>query len=190
VRWLSPVLAALALTLATGCGPSSDNGSKPSSSGTPSSSGNGGSTNATTSTGERAPDFSVTSLDGSTVRLADYAGKPVVLHFWATWCGPCRRELPIFDKIRGRYQSRGIVFLPIAVNDQRDKVKQYLQEQNLHFTSTLDPSGGSLSKYRSRYVPTTVTVDGKGIIVEKHIGAASEQDWSDMMEKLLSAGQD
>jgi thiol-disulfide isomerase/thioredoxin len=111
-----------------------------------------------------------------------------VLHFWATWCPPCRQELPVFNRIYRKYQGRGVVFLVIAVTDKREAVAKYLRDKGFDFTSALDSRGASIGKYKSRYLPTTVTVDGAGNIVKKHIGQAKEAQWTEMMEQLLAAG--
>ena len=174
------VLAAVAVATAIGCGQptSSEQNDDSSAPVAPAD-------NTTTSSRPKAPDFTVTMLDGSTVHLNDFAGKPLVIHFWATWCGPCRKELPVLDKMFLSYQPKGVQFLLIAVNDQRETVVKYLKQGGFHFTSALDPRGTSLREYKSRYVPTTVLVDDAGNIAEKQIGSANERKWAEIMEKLV-----
>lgn len=182
MRMLYPVVALLAVVTAIGCGEPTSSEQKNSSPTV-----NPTADNTTRPSGPKAPDFTVTMLDGSTVRLKDFAGKPVVLHFWATWCPPCRRELPIFDKMYQTYGPKGIQFLPIAVNNQREEVAKHLKQGHFHFTSALDPRATVYRRYQARFaVPTTVLVDRAGNIAEKQVGAASERKWTEMMEELVA----
>jgi cytochrome c biogenesis protein CcmG/thiol:disulfide interchange protein DsbE len=141
---------------------------------------------APTSTAGLAPDFTVIMLDGRTVRLRDLAGKPVVVHFWGTWCYWCKKESPILDKIYQTYRSKGVEFVPISVGDTQQKVVDYLKDNRLHWTSALDPRGAIAAQYKIRGYPSTVLVDRSGRIYKTHVGMAKETAWVEMMDDLLA----
>ena len=120
-----------------------------------------------------APDFEVKTLDGQRVRLADFRDRPVLLNFWASWCGPCRRELPSIVKLHDEMKSRGLVVL--GVNDEgRDIAQEYAEKAGLNF-QTLDDSRLKLHRlYRVRSIPTIFLIDREGQIVRFLKGARDE----------------
>lgn len=111
-----------------------------------------------------APDFELKTLDGDKVRLADLRGKPVLLSFWATWCGPCRRELPELAALHDEFQKKGLVIL--GVNDEgKGTAKKYAEKELLPFP-ILDDSGLKVNRlYRVRSIPTLFLIDKDGKIV-------------------------
>lgn len=131
-----------------------------------------------------APDFELKTLDGEKVRLADYRGKQVLLNFWASWCGPCRRELPTVSKLYDEYKDKGLVVL--GVNDEgKGPARQYVKEAGLSFP-TLDDSGLKAHRlYRVRSIPTVFLIDGQGKVVRFFRGAKDEKQ---LRAALKSAG--
>lgn len=115
--------------------------------------------------GRPAPEFAVPGLGGGTVTLAAYRGRPVVINFLATWCGPCWRELPAFDDAAWKHQGRGLAVLGIAVRDSREAVQQMVSTLGLSFPIGLDPTGTvAVERYRITGMPVTVFVDRHGVV--------------------------
>ncbi|MBI4303934.1 MAG: TlpA family protein disulfide reductase [Chloroflexi bacterium] len=121
--------------------------------------------------GEKAPDFQLKSLDGSSVSLSGLQGSPVLINFWATWCPPCREEMPYLQKIHDKYSSKGLKMLAIDIGESPDKVKDFLASNNLSLPVLLDSRGSVSGRYSVGAIPTTFLIDKNGIIQEKVIGA-------------------
>jgi len=121
--------------------------------------------------GNQAPDFQLQSLDGQTVSLGDLQGKPVLINFWATWCSPCRGEMPYIQEIYEGWSDRGLVVLAINIGESSSKAEEFMQSYNLSFTVLLDTKQDVAQKYNIQYIPTTFFIDKDGIIQDKVIGA-------------------
>lgn len=125
-----------------------------------------------------APDFTVYDTAGNAVRLVDYAGKPVVLNFWASWCPPCKSEMPHFDKL---YQETkdSVVFLMVdLVDGQRETEedgKSYVASQGFAFAPMFDTKQQAARKYSVSSIPSTFFINTKGDIVYSYIGAMDEK---------------
>lgn len=122
--------------------------------------------------GHPAPDFELLSVDGETIRLSDFKGQPVIVNFWATWCGPCRAEFPEFQKAAVDNADRLVI---IGVNntaaDQADLIPDFLDEFGITFPIVLDTAdGATVEAYRVLGLPTTIFIDSNGIINEVFIG--------------------
>ena len=120
--------------------------------------------------GNLAPDFQLPNLDQEPLSLYDLRGKPVVLNFWASWCGPCRIEMPYLQEIHEEYSEEGIVLLAINIGESPSAVEQFLQSNNYSFPVLLDTGGVVAQQYGAIYIPTTYLIDGDGIIQGKRIG--------------------
>jgi len=123
-----------------------------------------------------APNFSLAMLGGGKKALANYRGKVVLLHFWATWCVACRHETPQIEQLWRRYRADGLVVL--GVNVDRGNVagvQTFMRERNLSFPSVLDPDGTVRNRYEIRGLPTTYLIGRDGRIIGRIIG---ERDWS------------
>lgn len=123
-------------------------------------------------TGFLAPDFEVTHLDGQRVKLSDYQGSPVVLNFWATWCLPCRVEMPALQRIHEDYQDSGLVMLAVNAThlDSIDGVRAFTQEHGLTLPVVLDLEGAASTLYQVRAMPTTFFIAANGEIVDIAVG--------------------
>jgi peroxiredoxin len=121
-----------------------------------------------------APDFSLETLSGETVSLSDYTGQVVLINYWATWCIPCKAEMPLLQRYADQYKNDLVV---LAVNDGEtvDKVKPFVQELNLTLPVLLDPNETVTQQYRIRGFPTTMFVDQDGKIRYQHIGILNEE---------------
>ncbi len=135
-----------------------------------------------------APDFALKDVNGKVVHLADYRGKVVLLDFWATWCGPCRIEIPWFMDLERKNKDRGFAVLGVSMDDEGwEVVKPFLAELGVNYRvvmgsdSTAEAYGGVDS------LPTTFLIDRDGKIAAVHIGLASRRDFEDGVEQLLQA---
>lgn len=125
--------------------------------------------------GEVAADFHLADLDGNSVALSDFQGRPVLLNFWATWCTPCRDEIPLLETIHNdsRWQNEELVILAVNIGEGKSTVKDFVEEYGIPFTVLLDTERNVFRQYFVRGVPTTYFVDRKGVIQDVTIGAFS-----------------
>jgi len=128
-------------------------------------------------TGKPAPDFTYPDAEGKNVSLSDLKGKVVVINFWATWCGPCRQEMPLIDALANNDENEamGIVLLSIDVGESRDAVSQYMETNGYSFYVILDGNNAISSKYNIRYIPTTFFIGRDGVIRSVKTGALLNQ---------------
>jgi thiol-disulfide isomerase/thioredoxin len=120
--------------------------------------------------GDLAPDFKLQDLDGETVSLSDMRGRPVLLNFWATWCPPCRAEMPYLQQVFEEWQGKELAVLTIDIGESRSTVQNYLQSYRLSLPVLLDIKKTVAYKYGFRYVPTTFFIDRDGIIQRMRVG--------------------
>lgn len=104
------------------------------------------------------PDFTLPLLSGGTMALKDLRGKPIVVHFWTTWCQPCKYELPLLEKFYREHKARGLVVLGITVDASADVVRNYLAERDYTFPVLLDPDYAVADQFRLRGLPGTFIV--------------------------------
>jgi peroxiredoxin len=116
--------------------------------------------------GNRAPDFTLQNLDGQNVTLSSFRGKIVMINFWATWCGPCKDELPYIQAVSTEWSSKGVVVLAVAVktNEQFDTVQQFISQNSYTFPVLFDSQGVADNLYGASTLPTTFFIDAEGII--------------------------
>ena len=121
------------------------------------------------------PDFTLDTLDGGKFKLADHIGQPVVVNFWATWCLPCRAELPAFEQVYRNNRTQGLVVVGVDVAESPDAVAQFVAEAGLTFPIALDTSGETTELYRIQGMPTTFFVGRDGQIKDMVIGGPLTQ---------------
>jgi peroxiredoxin len=125
--------------------------------------------------GTKAPNFSLEDLTGKKSELKHYRGKVVFLNFWATWCGPCKEEMPSMEKLCKQFKDKNFVFLTISVDYAGIKpVKDYIEKHRYTFPVLIDPQCETLDLFEVKGIPTTFLIDKKGVIVGKAIGP---KDW-------------
>jgi len=124
--------------------------------------------------GALAPEFELADLDGGIIRLGDLRGQVVALNFWATWCVPCRAEMPLLDAALEKYGAAGLAILGIDADEPADLVADFRDELGVVLPLLLDPGGEVQQLYRIRGYPTTFFVDRDGVIRAQHLGIMSE----------------
>ena len=133
-----------------------------------------------------APDFTLRDLEGKQVRLSQYRGKVVLLNFWATWCAPCRLEMPTMEKAYRKYKDQGFEVVAVSVDaGPKSAVLQFLQEFGLTFQVLLDPHMDILHQFHSFSLPTSVVIDRRGVIRSRELGY---RDWTDQESTKLITG--
>jgi peroxiredoxin len=121
--------------------------------------------------GHPAPDFALKTLDGKTIRLSDYKGKPVLLNFWATWCGPCRAEFPDFQRAwTDNANQLVIIGINNTTTDDKAQIPAFLDEFGVTFPIVLDESGDTAKAYNILGLPTSIFVDRNGLVNELFTG--------------------
>ncbi|WP_164491741.1 TlpA family protein disulfide reductase [Staphylospora marina] len=140
--------------------------------------------------GQCAPDFTLNTLDGKTVTLRNAQGKPTVINFWATWCPPCRDEMPHFQKAYERYKDKVRFIMVNETSQERDesRVKQYVEEHGFTFPVALDPEKNNrtvgLDDYRLPGIPVTVVVGPDGKIQHRLVGGMSAEQVERLMQTI------
>jgi thiol-disulfide isomerase/thioredoxin len=142
--------------------------------------------------GKAAPKIDLEALTGKRFKLADHAGKDIVMvDMWATWCPPCRRELPILVEVAHDYQSKGVAFYAVNLREDRKKVADFLKKEKLDVAVAFDKKGDVAKAYHANAIPLLVLIDKKGIIQAVHVGYNS--DVKEVLHKELDgllAGND
>ena len=123
-----------------------------------------------------APDLTLGDLSGETLELSDFRGKTVVINFWATWCPPCREEMPALQRAWEQLRDDDVVVIGVAVGEQRASVQAYVKQMALSFPMALDPETEVASAWAVKGLPTTFVVDASGRIVLQAIG---ERNWDE-----------
>lgn len=137
--------------------------------------------------GVEAPDFSLFTLDGQKVKLSDYRGKAVLLNFWATWCPPCKVEMPWFVDLQKQYGKDGLVILGVAMDDSEPAaIGKFAQELGVNYTVLLGTDKVSDDYGDVQYLPTTFFIGRNGAIVDKLTGLLDRKDIEDDVQKALA----
>lgn len=142
--------------------------------------------------GAFAPDFELQSLDGRTVKLSDLRGKAAVVNFWATWCQPCKLEMPWFEELHQKYKAQGLEMIGISTDDYistkdsvRDEVAKFAKELGVTYTilrgkeAVVDAYGGA------QYLPTTFYIDREGKIIANVAGIKGKDEIEEYVKKAL-----
>jgi peroxiredoxin len=138
--------------------------------------------------GVQAPDFELTSLDGKRVKLSDYRGKAVLLNFWATWCSPCKVEMPWFVDLQKKYGNDGLVVVGIAMDDtETDKIAQFASEMGVNYPVLLGTDKVSEQYGNVEYLPTSFYINRQGRIVGKGTGLLGRGEVEENVQKALAS---
>ncbi len=135
-----------------------------------------------------APDFELQTVDGNSVRLRDLRGQVVMINFWATWCAPCRQEMPALSQMYSDLKDEGFVLLGINLDQQSGKAREYLQQTPVTFPVLLDSQSTVANLYQNTAVPSSYFIDKRGELVHMHKGyrPGEEDKYRSIIQKLLA----
>ena len=145
-------------------------------------------------TGDSAPDFKLQNLSAETVQLSDLAGRAVILNFWATWCPPCRREMPLLDELQKAYGEKGLSVIGLDINESPELVKSYVNAVDVSYPLWVDappgtPGFDSTQEIFSRFggvgLPSTLFIDRAGVIRRIYVGELSRGFLQNQAENIL-----
>ena len=184
-------VAGLIVMLSPGAGPSSDTAPAATSklTGSPNSAAEDAAADAKAA-GKAAPlDFTLKDMNGVDVKLASFKGKPIVVNFWATWCGPCRAEIPSLVELQSKYNTAGteVVILGVSVDDPVEKLKPYASQMKMNYPVLV---GNGRDDVQDAFgplwgIPVTVFIGRDGKIAKKHSGIASKEQFEQEIKALL-----
>jgi peroxiredoxin len=133
--------------------------------------------------GDPAVDFQAPSRAGRLLRLSSLRGKVVLIDFWASWCEPCKRELPLLAELAKRLRPRGVEVLAVSLDTSREKLDEFLAAHHIELTVLLDPEGAVAGKYDPPKMPSSFAVDRRGTV--RHVNAGFEDGDEKKIERQL-----
>jgi peroxiredoxin len=140
--------------------------------------------------GKPAPEFSLESLDGKTIRLPDYHGKAVLLNFWATWCPPCKVEMPWFEDLQKQYGPQGLQVVGIAMDDaSKEDISSFVKSMGVNYPILLGKESVGDAYGGIPYLPTTFFIDRDGKLVNRAFGLKSRSELEDDVRLSLGQGR-
>lgn len=134
--------------------------------------------------GQQAPDIQLTTLEGKPFKLSDYRGEKVILNFWATWCPPCKAEMPDMQEFHEKHRNEGVEVVAVNLTVAEKKIEdvhQFIKDYGITFTIPLDETGMIGEQFQANSIPTSYLIDEKGIVRQHMVGPMS-YDW--MVEKI------
>ena len=146
----------------------------------------------------KAPDFTLRTVQGELFKLSENRGKVIMLNFWGTWCGPCRREIPDFNKLHAKYQKDGLEIVGVTLTSGSPKnILEFMNDWDMEYTVLTDIDNNETQRVTSIYgraigrpitgIPTTLIIDQEGYIVKGYIGPRSEEVFYKDLQPFLSA---
>jgi len=146
----------------------------------------------------KAPDFTLRTVQGELFKLSENRGKVIMLNFWGTWCGPCRREIPDFNKLHAKYQKDGLEIVGVTLTSGSSKnILDFMNDWDMEYTVLTDIDNNETQRVTSIYgraigrpitgIPTTLIIDQEGYIVKGYIGPRSEEVFYKDLQPLLSS---
>jgi peroxiredoxin len=140
--------------------------------------------------GSAAPDFALQSLDGKTIHLSDYRGKAVLLNFWATWCQPCKIEMPWFTDLQKKYGPEGLAVIGVAMDDAGpEEIGKFAKELRVEYPILLGKESVGEAYGGLQFLPATFYIDRNGMIVDRVFGLKSRAEIEENIRKALGSGQ-
>lgn len=139
-------------------------------------------------TGKAAPEFTLQSLDGKTVHLSDYRGKAVVLNFWATWCAPCKIEMPWFVDLQKKYAPEGLQLVGVAMDDATPKeIAEFAKQMSVNYPILIGKEAVGQAYGGVPFMPETFYIDRNGKIIENAFGLKSRSEIEGDMKKIIAS---
>jgi len=138
-----------------------------------------------TAIGEVAPDFVLADLDGNPVRLADLRGRPVIVNFWASWCGPCVEEFPMLHDAAERHRAEGLAIVGIVYQDRSEAARSFMERTGATWPATMDPGERVASAYGILAPPETFFIGRDGTIVARQIGQFSAASLAEKVAAII-----
>ncbi|MBI2329207.1 MAG: redoxin family protein [Chloroflexi bacterium] len=135
--------------------------------------------------GRLAPDFTLTNLEGNSLTLSDLRGKAVFINFWATWCPPCRAEMPEIEAVYQQYKNKNVVVIGVDLYEDESLVRQYVERGGFSWTFVIDSNGEVTKNYAITAIPTSFFLDKEGVIQAVNIGAMTEKAMASQLAKAL-----
>ena len=136
--------------------------------------------------GDKAPDFSLKSVDGKTIKLSDYKGKVVIVDFWATWCGPCRRGIPDLVSLQKEFKN-DLVIIGISLDAEKTikDVPGFVKSYSINYPIVYGDEKVVMAYGGIQSIPTAFIIDKKGNVVDRHIGLVSKDTYVNKIKELL-----
>jgi peroxiredoxin len=138
--------------------------------------------------GAPAPDFALRSLAGGTQRLSEHLGEVVIINFWATWCGPCRQEMPLLDELYTKYRRAGLVLLGVSVDEDPERAAEMARTLQVSYPVLFDARKQVSTAYQLGVMPMTVLIDREGVVrdVSEGYKPGYEARYADKLRELLN----
>ena len=138
--------------------------------------------------GQPAPDFALRSMQGPSMRLSEHLGEVVIINFWATWCGPCRQEMPLLDQLYGKYQRAGLVLLSVNIDEAAEPAIEMAQTLKVSYPVLFDSRKEVSRAYDVSAMPVTVLVDRAGVVryVSEGYKPGYEKRYTEKLRELLN----
>jgi thiol-disulfide isomerase/thioredoxin len=134
---------------------------------------------------EPAPEFQITTLDGQEINLESLQGKIILINFWATWCPPCRAEIPDLDEAYSQLKDKGLVILGFSVDDLSEaELKKFVEQAKINYPVALVGRDIVNAFKPGQYIPTSIFIDKKGYIRARHVGKLEKEDLMKIFEEL------
>jgi peroxiredoxin len=140
---------------------------------------------ATADIGQMAPPLRLPLVGGGEMDLGAYRGRPVILSFWATWCEPCKAEMPAFERAQQRHRDRGLAVLGVDFQEHDEEIAAFMSQIGVTFPSLVDRNGDVARQWRATGLPTTFLIDRQGIIRDVRVGAFTDEMLAERLTRIL-----
>jgi len=136
---------------------------------------------------QAAPDFTLKSAQGNNIKLSEHRGEVVLINFWASWCGPCRQEMPLLDELHSKYEPLGFTMLGVNVEEDSSVAQLMLSELNVNFPILFDTENSVSESYAVDAMPTTIIIDRDGKVQYIHRGykPGDEHKYQDAIRRII-----
>ena len=136
--------------------------------------------------GSEAPEFAVADLDGNPIRLSDLRGRPVIVNFWASWCGPCVEEFPLLNAAATLHERDGLALVGIVFRDNSEAARAFMQRMGATWPAAMDPGEDIAERYGIYGPPETFFIDSEGVVAARQIGPLGQADLERHLTSILT----